>query len=150
MKFIVLIAGLFSTTVFADWQYKNQVDPMTDIDSSFVLKKSESGNGSVIIRCSKDDFDIIFRFNYVSGDDRYISLRFDQNKPKLVDTTSSTDRQGRFVRDSQISPKNEILKSIESANKLVARSKDWQGTPNTEIYNLIGSKAALSNLTCLR
>ena len=146
-----MIVMLFvSLGVNADWVYKNKVDPMTDIDASYVYLSSNECNS---YRCQfitlRSDGDILISFGKFMNRKYSIQFiyRFDKEKPVKSSLLLSTSKQGGFIKDAEL---KEFYNNIKSHKTLIIIGYDYNDHPLTITFDLVDSKNNINKISAFK
>ena len=89
---LALALALLPLTAYSEWMYNENIDPMTDEDTSNVMIV-DGRNTMIVVRCSGNDRFSIFAGvgRYLGSDQRPVAYRFDSNEPQTSRWSLSTD-----------------------------------------------------------
>ncbi|BES71496.1 hypothetical protein RE428_25140 [Marinobacter nanhaiticus D15-8W] len=151
LQFGILLCAsvLVSQSVYADWKYVENTDPMTDENKSIAMT-SHGRNESVIVRCDgNSDYDIILSVGEYLNDNARVPVQFriDDKEPSEERSWSlSTDGTAVFA---PLRYKKELIEGLKNGSQIVVQITDYRGSKPFSKFSLAGSSAAISQLTCL-
>lgn len=151
-KMMTLMAGaclVFSSSAFAEWEYSENIDPMTDADKS-IAAVHKGRNDFLAVRCDgKSGFDIIVGVGDYLGSNgpRQVAYRLDKDDP--IDGGGwGTDTEGKVVfvpEDKEAS----VLGALKVRSNITIQVTDFQGSQPYSKFSLSGSSAAIKQLNCI-
>jgi hypothetical protein len=158
MKKVLGLFVFFLATAWAQnqqigsFQYVESIDPMTDVDTSFILTEDPEGTrmrtGGLAWRCMDDGLNVVlFADEYLgSRDPAQVRWRFDsQEVTPLQRWLLSTRGTAAFAPMGEIA--NFTRNALEAA-RVVMQVTDFGDRVYTYTYMLDGLEEALGLLTC--
>ncbi len=153
----LVILGIVSSTQqeterIGDFTYVQSFDPITDEDISYIytneINPIPEREGVLVWRCTSDQLEVFFKSDLFLSDDEVIpvTFRFDKDEPMSQSWSLSTDGAAAFVQDFFIIRFSALARP---ANQIAIRLYDYQGTPHTYQFSLIGLSRALTRLSCV-
>lgn len=131
-----------------EWIYQEDIDPMTDENSSWAgLPKSH--NEMVVVRCSGANYDIIVGVgDYIGSSEAYpVTYRIDDKEAVGAGRWSpSTEGTMVFVPNRL---KDDLLEELKSSSKIAFQVTNHRGTQHTAVFPLHGSARAIKKLKCV-
>jgi len=150
---LLMLLILVSSLTQAEWSHTENIDLITDADTSLVVTSATAANGisgdpSLIIRCANNDFEVIIVWDeYVDNEDRMVVVdRFDSNDANGgVTWSASTNGRAAFAPDVY---KRDLVEFFKSGTKYTVMTVDYNDTPMTAQFSLIGFSAQYAKLGC--
>ncbi|MFU8896456.1 MAG: hypothetical protein ACNA8J_08720 [Gammaproteobacteria bacterium] len=154
MKRMVIALALLSVSLpaTANWEFRENIDPMTDEDKSIAATFS-GRNEFVVVRCSGDsDYEIFLGVGTYIGSTRGrgspVVYRADAEPPVEGGTWStSTDGTAVFVPRAS---KGAFLDILKTASKVTIQVTDFRGSRHHAVFDLSGASDAISKLHCMK
>lgn len=151
----LVVSGLaFAQSQFGDWLYSENIDLITDENTSFIYTLATDYPGyarasGLAIRCSAyGAFGVEVFFNadrYLGSDSsRSVTYRFDSGTPVSQSWASSTSNEAAFMYDHMIPG---FLSALNRADQLVFRIASFNNS-YTYVVPVKGLNDALYRLGC--
>ncbi len=122
-----------------NWIVSENKSPIDDSAQVTMLKYSESGDQSLIIRCKENTTDLYINTkNFLGSRSQKIIVRIDDKKAENVQSSNSTDNKSLFI-----TPVLPFIKKIIDAKAMVVRYETYSDGTKTTIINLEGLKDAI-------
>lgn len=148
MKFFKIILftmlSLFSISSMAQsfWTYGKDTNPLTEKTFSYAMGLSEDGTTSAYVNCIDNYISVYFIFNEFLNDDSVdVSYRFDKNPIINSNWQTTSDGSGIFADIGLI-----MAAKLMRHKKFVLKVTDFRGVDYYAIFNLNGSKNAISKV----
>ncbi len=146
-KLLALSLLTLSLSVSADWTHRELIDPLTDVDTSYVYSEA---NGCSTYRCPviivRTDGNVVINFKKFMNNDRFFRYfyRFDKEKAVERYLTVATDGTAGFVKDFEIN--NGFVNKLKTHKKLVIVGYDYRNVATTLTFDLTGATEQLNKL----
>lgn len=148
-SFLIMFASATSAQQLEEWVYEENIDPMTDENSSYAA--IINGRKELIaVRCDGDNsFNIIVGVGeYLGSDSPPVTYRIDKQPAVNADRWNlSTTGTLMFVPDSKLS---EIKEGLLTGQNIIFQVTDFRGSKPYAKFSLSGSSAAISQLACMK
>ncbi|HEX7039082.1 MAG TPA: hypothetical protein VF202_03090 [Trueperaceae bacterium] len=150
---LACFAGAQDMVMLGDWGYIEQIDPITDANTSgAVALASQSPSyyqGALIVRCSTyigSEIDLFFDSDQYLGSDDLFSVvyRIDGGEPQSGWWDVSTDNTAVFVPDRDLP---QLVTALAGASEMVIRVQAYDG-PQTYIIPVSGFREVLDAMGC--
>jgi hypothetical protein len=147
MKKLIFALAMASAPARGNWMHVEQIDLMTDKDTSHIGSLASSGEGLVAVRCAESGYEIVMSFDYLGDKYTDVTLRFDSNDPFTVAANPSTSGKGRFIvhRDRPM-----VIEQMKAGKRMVARARSYRGNYETFAIDLTGFSDAVAKLGCVK
>ena len=124
-----------------DWRYSQEIDPITDEDTSVAITLSDDG-GALMVMCLRGEPRVIINAGVYLGHDQQLSAlwRIDGNEPKPAEVP--------VVDEMAVLPAHVMDDMIEGAQAII-RIADFRGTRHTHTFSLRGFYDATGLLSCV-
>lgn len=147
LTFSLFVGG--ASANWGEWTYSENIDPMTDEDSSMAMIANEEDRSTVLVMCDgSEEFKIfIVLGEYLGNDSRPVSYRVD--KQEAVDAGSwgvNTKGTAVFVPEDK---KSGMLANLMNGEKIIFQVTDYQGSKPYAEFSLAGSTSAIEKLGCV-
>lgn len=149
LSFVIGACIAFSASASANWNYSENVDPMTDEDRSMAAI-FPGRNEAIVVRCNgSSDYDIIVGVGDYLGSNGPHEVVYRVDKEKPIDAGRwGNDTEGRLVFVPQ-SLKSDILYALKNGSHITFQVTDFQGSTPYAKFPLQGSSAAIDRLACI-
>lgn len=144
-KLLLAVSLLTSLSVSAKWQHVEQIDPMTDLDTSFIMTADD--DNTLAVRCDGGEADIIVNVGYIGSKISTIMARFDKNEPIYVPASPSTNGRAAFIDDDK---EQQLIDGFKKHGKVAFLATDFRGSRKYGIFNLTGFTEQARKLSCLK
>ena len=147
-KLLALSLLTLSLSVSADWNHQEQVDPLTDNDTSYVYSEAKECLSSyrcpfIIIRKNNIVAVNFSKFMKTKGSFRYF-YRFDKEQAIETYMFASTSNVAGFIKDREIT--NGFIDKLKTHKKLVIVGYDYRNRATTLTFDLTGATEQLNKL----
>ena len=141
----ILLALLISlpTSAIADWTFVENVDPMTDEDSSFAVV-SGPDRAMFFVNCDENNnLKAVLLFNkYLGNDNPPFAYRVDSLPAVEASAVISTTGRGVFPRDSS------FVRELHKHDTITFRAVDFRRVNQVFTVSLKGIEEQISKLAC--
>lgn len=142
------------TQVNSNFIYAENIDVMTDEDTSFIWtceieSKSSSREGTLIWSCQYDGLNLALNTNEFlnsDGEPAYIRYRFDSNE--VEDWQVWDVNPSNIVAVAPLEFVGPINSRFANAEKIAVQAGNYESEVYTFIFNITGFSEALSKLSC--
>jgi len=150
---VALIAPLIAHGAsVGDWIIEHKMDPVDDSPEVGLLLRAASGTSRLgeaiylVISCRRDTTDLFIIWNDYLGTEADVLTRVGTAPAATARWTLSGNSQGTFYPGKAIP----FIKTLVTANQLVARVTPYGENPVTAVFKLDGIKEAITPLqeTC--
>ncbi len=152
LLFVLGLSLSFAQEQFDSFVYAENIDAMTDMDTSFIytIETDAVGyrEGSLIWICAQDG---LLRLGvnadeFLDSDDTtLVSYRFDKGTPETAILTLVPEGTGAYATGSTL---EKMTAAALAASTMVVRFEDYRGSDYTYIFSLTGLSDALGKLGC--
>lgn len=147
LTFSLFVGG--ASANWGQWTNKEDIDPMTDEDSSFASVVNKEDQSIVLVACDgSEQFKIAISVGeYLGSDRRPVSYRVD--KQEAVNAGSwgiNTKGTMVFVPEDE---KRGMLANLMNGEKIIFQVTDFRGSTPYSEFSLAGSTAAIKKLGCI-
>jgi hypothetical protein len=142
-----------SAPAYGGWNYKENIDPFDDTDTSTVIADPEDYSGTdvlvVAVKCQSDGLNLLLGHSYMSGntnDQIKIQMRVDKEEPYSKLWSMSASQKNSWMPMTDV---RGMVAQMKAGNKLVVRAYDpYDGDTSTQSLSLSGFSKQVEKLSC--
>ena len=128
--------------ILNNWIVSETKSPIDDSPTVSMIKISESGDQTLILRCKENSTDAYIRTDDFLGEDSTnVTVRYDSNKAQKQKFSLSTNNKALFF-----SPAIANIKKMMKSKNVVIRYHTYSGTPNTVSFKMSDLKNKIKPL----
>jgi type VI secretion system protein VasI len=131
-----------------EWTVTEKTDPIDDSKTIAAILSSENSvgrlgrNGSLVVRCMKNELDALVSWNAYLSDNRRVTLRFDDQAPETKNWSPATGKTALFATGDV----RALVERMANAKKLAIQTTPYDEAPATAVFNLNGGATVLAKV----
>lgn len=144
MKKLLLTATLLTAFNAAGWEYKEQIDLMTDEDTSYIY--ADAGESFAAVRCGQGGYEIFVGFKYLGREAKKTMVRFDKEKPYQLDVNASGTGRALFAASHE---EEKLIANMKKHSVMAIQTMDFNYSKVSAKISLKGFSDAVKKLSCV-